>query len=305
MIKVGVTSWAERSLLASGWYPKFARSPAARLRWYASRFPLVENDMPYYALPEPAQTEEWARRTPPGFTMNLKAHALLTGHYTDPRRLPPDLREALPPETRHLPRVYPRHVGDEILRELEQRFVEAAQGLRGKLGVILFQFPVWFPRSRAARAELERLRERYAPLKLAVEFRNATWMSEENADGTLALLQELGLAYTCVDEPQGFPSSVPPIIAATSDVALVRLHGRNAARWRRGAASAAERFDYLYSADELRAWAPRVASLVRAAPEVHVLFNNCHADYAVRNAQQMIDLLRPLEPTAFRDLLDA
>jgi uncharacterized protein YecE (DUF72 family) len=293
MIKVGVTSWADRSLIASGWYGA-ARSPEQRLRYYASRFPLVENDMPYYALPEPEQSAEWARRTPPGFTMNLKAHALLTGHYTDPRRLPADLRAALPAEMRERARVYPRHLSAEILREIERRFVHAAQPLAesGRLGLLLFQFPVWFPKSRANRAELARLRERYQGFRLAVEFRNATWMSEESAGATLELLHGLGLSYVVVDEPQGFPSSVPPIVAATSDIAVLRLHGRNAARWRRGAASAAERFEYLYSDDELRQWVPRVASLAQRAPQVQVLFNNCHADYAVRNGQQMIDLLR-------------
>jgi len=297
MIEVGVTSWADRSLIASGWYPPTARNAEARLRYYASRFALVENDMPYYAIPEPEQSAQWARRTPPGFTMNLKAHALLTGHYTDPRRLPADLRGALPSEVRSRPRVYRRDVGSEILREVERRFVEAARPLaeRGRLGVLLFQFPVWFPISRANRAELVRIRERYEEYRLAVEFRNATWMSTENASHTLDLLSGLDLAYTCVDEPQGFPSSVPPVAAVTSDVALVRLHGRNVARWKLGARSANERFEYLYSTDELREWVPRLSRLAQQAPQVHVLFNNCHADYAVRNAQQMIDLLRPLE----------
>ncbi len=301
MIKVGVTSWADRSLLASGWYPSSARTPEARLRYYASHFALVENDMPYYALPDPEQSAQWAQRTPPGFTMNLKAHALLTGHYTDPRRLPSELREALPSDVRRRQRVYPRHVGDDVMRDIERRFCDAARPLAesGRLGLLLFQFPVWFTRSRANRRELARLRARFRPYRLAIEFRNATWMSDENAAATLAFLSDHELAYTCVDEPQGFPSSVPPVTAVTSDVAVVRFHGRNSARWRRSTKSAAERFEYLYTPAELQQWAPRLASLEQRASEVHALFNNCYGDYAVRNAQQMSELLRPVaEPHA-------
>jgi uncharacterized protein YecE (DUF72 family) len=298
MIKTGVTSWAERSLLNSGWYPPTARSPEARLRYYASQFPLVENDSSYYAIPDPEVTTRWSERTPPGFTMNLKAHALLTGHYTDPHRLPSDLRDALPPELRERARIYPHHVGEELLTELVHRMQEAARPLQrqGRLGVILFQYPVWFPRSREARSALKRMRDRFASFRLAVELRNETWMSPENAPHTLAFLRELDVTYTCVDEPQGFVSSVPPVVAVTSDLAMVRLHGRNVARWNRASNSAAERFDYLYRAHELSEWVPRIEWLAGRAPEVHVLFNNCHDDYAVRNAHQMIDLLAAAAP---------
>jgi len=298
MIKVGVTSWADRSLLASGWYPEGVRTAEERLRFYASQFSLVENDMPYYALPDPEMARTWAERTPPGFTMNLKAHALMTGHYTDPGRLPSDLRERLPADRE---RIYPRHLPEGMLREIEDRFVAAAEALGERLGLLLFQFPVWFPRSREARGELRRIAERFARFRVAVEFRNRTWMSARNLVSTLDELRDLGLSYTCVDEPQGFVSSVPPIVAVTSDVGLVRLHGRNAARWRRGAETAAERFDYLYSLDEIRGWAARAHHLSQRARDVHVLFNNCHRDYAVRNAGQMQELLRPafteLRPT--------
>src|SRR5579883_376741 len=100
VIKTGSTSWAERSLLQSGWYPARARTARDRLRYYASRFRVVENDAPYWALPDRELVETWARNAPAGFTMNMKAHALMTGHYTDPRRLPADIRASLPDELR-------------------------------------------------------------------------------------------------------------------------------------------------------------------------------------------------------------
>jgi uncharacterized protein YecE (DUF72 family) len=121
-------------------------------------------------------------------------------------------------------------------------------------------------------------------------------MAERNRVRTLDFLGHEGLIYTCVDEPQGFVSSVPPIVAATSDLAVVRMHGRNASRWQRGASSAAARFEYLYTTDELREWVPKVHALAERTREVHVLMNNCYSDYAVRNASELAELLE--QPSA-------
>jgi uncharacterized protein YecE (DUF72 family) len=272
----------------------------ARLRHYATRFSLVENDSSYWALPDRRQVERWSERTPDDFVMNMKAHALLTGHYTAPKRLPAALREQLPSELRAAERVYARQFPPSLMEEVAAWFHDALAPLheRGKLGAVLFQFPVWFPISRENRHELVRLKQRFSPYRLAIELRNRTWMSTRNRQETLEWLAAADLAYVCVDEPQGFVSSVPPIAAATNhDLALVRLHGRNANRWMRDAKSAAERFDYLYTPDELETWVPKIDALARQAREVHVLFNNCHADYAVRNAQQMSDLLAHIEAT--------
>lgn len=141
--------------------------------------------------------------------------------------------------------------------------------------------------------ELERVARRFSPMRVAVELRNRTW--REHQAETFAALEQAGIAYVTVDEPQGFPSSVPPIPAATSPLAIVRLHGRNAARWSRKSESAAERFDYSYSEPELREWVPRVRFLAGRARDVHVLFNNCHGDKAVKNAARMKQLLDEAE----------
>jgi uncharacterized protein YecE (DUF72 family) len=293
IIKVGISSWTEPTLIETGWYPPGARNAEARLRYYASRFPLVEVDSPYYAIPGERQVEAWRQRTPEGFTMNMKAYALLTEHHTDPRRLPRDLREALPAPLRSKPRLYRREVPAELLAEVDRRFLRALEPLRasGKLGMILLQFPVWFPRSRDSRAELAGLRERLPGLRLAVEFRNWTWMSARNAGDTLRFLREHGLLYTSVDEPQGFASSVPPVAEATGALALVRMHGRNAATWTRQMPSAAARMDYRYRLDELGEWVPRISRLASQAEEVHVILNNCHRDHAVANAAELAGLL--------------
>ena len=292
-IKTGVTSWTDASLLASGWYPKSAHTPEDRLRWYATQFSIVENDSTYYAVPDATKSQLWADRTPEGFTMNVKAFALLTGHYTDPRRLPADLREGLPRALREKVHVYPKDLDSSVLAELAWRFREGIEPLRaaGRLGVVLFQYPVWFPCSVENRQRIVATRAIMPDVRIAIELRNATWMNERNRESTLALLRDAQLVYTCVDEPQGFPSSVPPIAAATTDLAVVRFHGRSASRWSRSMPSASERFRYRYSESELREWVPKLRQLSDQAEVVHVLMNNCYSDYAVTNARELATLL--------------
>jgi len=293
IVKTGITSWTEKSLIDAGWYPHGARNPAWRLRWYATQFPIVENDSTYYALPDPGHARLWVDRTPRGFTMNVKAFASLTEHYTNPVRLPKDLREHLPARLRGRARIYPHDLGADLMAEIAMRFRESVEPLRasGRLGVVLFQYPVWFPRSPTNRAKLVRARQLVPDCRVAVEFRNATWMDERHAADTLALLRANDLVYTCVDEPQGFPASVPPVADATSDVAVVRFHGRARGTWMKAVAAARERFAYLYREDELREWVPKIRRLADRASEVHVLMNNCFGDYAVRNARTMSALL--------------
>jgi uncharacterized protein YecE (DUF72 family) len=288
-----VTSWTEPSLISSGWYPKGTRTAEQRLRWYATQFPIVENDSTYYAIPTSKQGQLWAERTPEGFTMNVKAFAALTGHYTDPRRLPPDLRDSLPEEVRSKRRVYPKDLGEERIAELGKRLVEAIEPLRaaGRLGVVLFQYPVWFPASPENHTRIKALPLLAPGVRIAIEFRNATWMSDKNRDRTLAFLRDVGLVYTCVDEPQGFISSIPPIAAATADLALVRFHGRSATRWNRQSESARERFRYRYATSGLCEWVPKIQQLADEARAVHVLMNNCYSNYAVTNAREMTALL--------------
>jgi uncharacterized protein YecE (DUF72 family) len=124
-----------------------------------------------------------------------------------------------------------------------------------------------------------------------VEFRNAAWLgTDRDRDRTLGLLRDLDLPLVCVDMPQGFRSSVPPLAEATSPaLSVVRFHGRDPEAWQKK--TVAERFRYLYSEKELAEWVPRVELLSESAREVHVLMNNCHADKAVTNAKQLADLL--------------
>ena len=292
---VGTCSWTDPTLIESGWYPERVKDhPEKRLQYYAERFPIVENDASYYALPSQKQAQLWAERTPDEFLMNFKAFATLTTHHTDPKRLPKDIREALPKEAQAKKRIYPKDFPKDARDELFARYWVGLEPLRkaGKLGAILLQYPEWFTISRANKEEIVRARELLPDDRLAVEFRNATWMSERNREETLGFLSEHGLTYTVVDEPQGFPSSIPPITAVTNDeLVIVRFHGRNADNWKKPGLTAAERFDYLYSKKELADWVPKIEEMASDAKEVHLLMNNCYGDKAVTNAAQLAELL--------------
>jgi uncharacterized protein YecE (DUF72 family) len=294
VIKIGTATWADHALVETGFYPEHVRSPEDKLRFYASQFPVVENDSTYWAFPEADRVAGWAARAPAGFTMNIKAHALLTHHYASARGLPRDLREQLPAELVAKPHVYLKDLGVPMMRELTRRFRAALAPLEhaGKLGVVLFQFPVWFPISSAHKADLRRIRDDFHDLRVAIELRNATWMSEDNRHETLELLAGEELIYVCVDEPQGFVASIPPVVAATSDVAVVRMHGRNPARWRaRSHGRRSGSWSYRYSPAELADWAARIHALAARSDEVHVIFSNGPPDNAVRNARELRDLL--------------
>jgi uncharacterized protein YecE (DUF72 family) len=283
-IRVGTAGWTDKTLIDSGWYPRDASNPEKRLRYYAEQFPLVEVDSAYYALPGEQTAVAWAARTPVDFTFNVKAFSLFTQHPTPVRALPSDLREAVAKVGKE--RVYLKDVDPEVTGQVWDRFRAALEPLRsaGKLGAVLLQFPPWFPISRANKEYIVACAERAAPDRVCVEFRNYTWMTEGNQKETLEFLSGHDLPYVCLDMPQGYPSSIPPVLAATSDLAVVRLHGHSD-KWE--SKDIHERFGYRYSDGELETWAGNVQRLAEDAAETHVVFNNCYRDYAQVNAQQL------------------
>ena len=287
-IRVGTAGWTDRTLIASGWYPPEASNPEKRLRYYASQFPLVEVDATYYALPAERTAAAWAERTPAGFTFNIKAFSLFTQHPTRVASLPVDLREAAGKAGKD--RVYLKDVETDVTEQAWDRFLAALEPLRlaGKLGAILLQFPPWFPIGRANKDYILACAQRVAPRRVCVEFRNHTWMTSDNQRETLEFLAAHQLPYVCVDEPQGYSNSIPPVLAVTSDLAVVRMHGHSD-KWT--SKDIAERFGYKYSEDELSEWARKVRGLAADADVTHVLFNNCYRDWAHVNAQQLTELL--------------
>lgn len=284
-IRVGTASWTDRTLLASGWYPSGVNDAEKRLAYYASQFPIVEVDSTYYAPPSEQTAALWAERTPDGFLFNIKAFSMLTGHPTKVSALYKDLRPEVDKEN-----IYPKDLDPQAYEEVWTRFLSALDPLveAKKLGVLLFQFPPWFGIRRDNKEYLLEVKKRCAPLRIAVELRSAAWFEGSNKKETLDFLRDNKLPFVCVDMPQGYKNSVPPVFEATSDISVVRFHGHSD-RWT--SRDIHERFGYLYSTSELRKYARKLQKLADETRQTHVLMNNCYSDYAQRNAAELIEML--------------
>jgi len=293
-IRVGTASWTDPTLISSGrFYPDSARSAEARLQYYASQFNIVEVDSSYYALPNERNSYLWTERTPDDFVFNFKVFRIFTQHPTPLSALPKAIRNELTSELQGKKNVYYRDLPVELVDELWKRFESALLPLDtvGKLGIVLFQFPSWFYPGSRQLDYIEMCKAKLRQYRLAVEFRNNVWLTEENRAATFDLLRRNDLSFVCVDEPQGFKSSVPPVAEGTSNIGLVRFHGRNSDTWEKKGIGPAERFNYLYTEDELKPWASKIAEISKQTSQMHVLFNNCYQDKAVVNARQMCFML--------------
>lgn len=274
-ILCGTCAWADHE----DFYPPGLK-PGDRLAYYARFFPIVEVDSTFYALQPARNFALWAQRTPPHFVFNVKAYGAMTRHHRQPRP------------------------GEEDLAAVFRQFDAALEPLRaaGKLRAVHFQFPPWFVASDANRAWVEHCREWFHRDLVAVEFRHRSWFAGGEAGRTLAWLKRLGAVHVICDEPQVGSGCVPLVEAVTCPrLAIVRFHGRNAATWYKKGETSAERFDYLYSREELAAFVPLVQRLAAAAEEVHLLLNNNRANYAVRNSLDLMELLGlPVPPRDHR-----
>ena len=297
---VGTASWTDPSLIASAaFYPPDVKTAEDRLRFYAEQFDTVEVDSTYYALPSERNAQLWAERTPPAFTFHLKAFALLTTHGADTTRLPKAIKARLSAAELANPRL--TKVSAPVRDLAFQMFTSALEPLRqaGKLGWLVFQFPPWFTATRGNARYIEECRQRLPRDRLAIEFRHLSWLADERRERTLDFLRTQQLAYVIVDEPQ-VRNAVPPVCATTADEAYVRFHGPNQEAWVKKGISAAERYRYLYSERELANWAGRLRGLT-GARAVHVIFNNCYANFGVMNATTMKQILRQEAPPVSGD----
>jgi len=293
-ILVGSASWTDKTLIACGrFYPPACKSAEQRLRFYAQQLPLVEVDSSYYGMPTPQNAQLWAERTPEGFTFNVKAFRLFTGHQARAGALHQDIRRALGLEPEST--LYYADLPPEIRDELWRRFVEALAPLRaaGKLGAVHFQFAPRLVRNRESMAHVEHCAEKMAGHLLAVEFRHRSWFAGEHVDHTLEWERGLGLVHTVVDSPQGSANCVPCIWDVSNPrLAVLRLHGRNHAAWnRKGLVASSGRFNYRYSQDELAAMVPEIEHLGTLARRVHVVFNTNYEDQGQAGARMMRALL--------------
>ncbi|OGO39757.1 MAG: hypothetical protein A2147_00170, partial [Chloroflexi bacterium RBG_16_57_8] len=285
-ILVGISSWSEPAFVDSGFYPAEVKTAAQRLVYYASRFPVAEIDSTFHFFATTNNLKLWLDNTPDGFSFNVKAYSLFTLHPTPFSSLPKGFRETYAGKLPAKATLYLHHLPEDAADDLWQGFARTAGTFRaaGKLGAVLFQFPPYFHPSEESLKHIEICRNRLPEYPLAVEFRVGSWLNDEHRKETLAFLRKLDIALVCVDEPQGFKSSVPPEAEITASLALVRFHGRNQDNWEKKGVMSTDRFNYLYNREELQEWVPRIKRMANQAEKVHVIFKNKHADYPAQNA---------------------
>ena len=272
-IRVGTASWTDHDPFYPAEYNK-ASMKSQRIAYYARYFRLVEVDSTFYALQPQRNFQLWADRTPDDFVFDVKAYGELTWHHRD------DHGEMLAPHA-----------------DTFAKFSEMVQPLRDaqKMGAILFQFPPWYTYSPERLEYFGIVRESLPADIVAVEFRHRSWVEGANADETRAALADNQLAYCAVDEPQIGSGSVPPVVLMTDPrFSMVRFHGRNTHTWYgKNLKSSRDRFDYLYTEEELLPWAERIQRIAErlADGNVHVIANNNAANYGIVNAMDMQRLL--------------
>jgi len=283
-ILVGTASWSDPGFVER-WYPK--KMPAGeRLEWYAQHFEMVEVNSTFYSVPEPRMVERWCAATPNDFTFGVKLHQLFSFHSTPAKLLPPDLQRHAETDARG--RVNPTPELQEALLKIFLRGVSIFRDA-GKLGVFLLQLSPSFSPRKHELGELKRLIEMLRDYDLAIEFRNRNWAVGDELESTIQFLRKHHAILVNVDAPASdhfmvMPSDVDEV--TNSNVAYLRLHGRNAKAYITGKTVAA-RFDYDYSDNEITEVAQRSRKLAREAREVHVIFNNNNLDYAPRAALRL------------------
>jgi uncharacterized protein YecE (DUF72 family) len=262
-IRIGTSGWSYPSGKGTWkglFYPK---KRGDELSFYAEHFDTVEVNSSFYGPPAPATAKKWADRTPAGFEFALKLYQKFTHPEMFAKATGKD----------------PFDLTQADVDEFRQAVAPLADA--GKLGPLVAQFPASFRADAASREYLAWLLEAFRDYMLAVELRHKSWSDERQA--TEELLRSAGAALTQIDEPkfrdsirQTYKPNVPGFF-------YMRLHGRNAANWWRHK-SREDRYDYLYSEDELKPIAEAVREAGRAAKKAYVYMNNHFAAKSVANA---------------------
>lgn len=227
------------------------------LSYYTNYFSFTELNFSYYQQPNPWMLQKIAEKTPDRFRFSIKGHKSFT-----------------------------HERGPEWQTEAEN-FRNAVEPLvkRGKIGVILLQFPYSFHYTPENRTYLSDVCSLLEGLPLAVEFRNAEWQREEVYEG----LRSRNTGYVVTDSPD-LPKLPLPVSLATSDIGYLRFHGRNRDNWWKG--DNTSRYDYLYTEDELSQWLGRIVELLEQTSVLYVAFNNHYKGKAAKNGLELIELLK-------------
>lgn len=255
MIHIGTSGYSYEDWVGPFYPADLPKS--AWLAFYAREFPTVEINFTYYRLPDARTLAAMVGKTPEGFLFTVKASQELT------------------------------HAREDNTKAFSQ-FVQALKPLIAKerFGCVLAQFPYSFHPNAENRDYLVTFRERMGNLPVVIEFRNAGWLSPE----AFSFLKENNLGFCCVDEPR-LKGLIPPVAEATSQVAYVRFHGRNAQKWWQHE-EAWQRYDYTYSKEELEEWVPKIKALDAKAEHTFIFANNHWQAQAVNTARQLRLLLQ-------------
>ncbi len=258
MIYVGTSGYSYNDWIGP-FYPEGTKQ-RDMLAYYARRFPCVEINATYYSVFSDKTFAGMAERTPKGFRFSVKAPGTVT-------HLPTDARMRL-------------HADVKYFSENVEPLVE-----QHKLSAVLMQFPNSFKPADKTADYLRRLREAWKGLCLVAEFRNRAWQSNE----TLELLDELGISWCNVDQPQ-FKALLHPSSDVTDGRGYVRFHGRNYKKWWSG--DNTTRYEYLYSKEELEPWVDRLIDVDAEVKETLAFFNNHRRGQAADNAEMLGAMLR-------------
>ena len=291
LFRCGTSSWADQGLVRHGdFYPRKSMTASQRLAYYCSRLPLAEITTTYRFPPTPDLARQWVARTPPGFRFDVRAWSLLTEAPTLPDSLWEDLQGEVRPETRHRRRLYSAHLGGDAIEECWRRFEHALRPLHsaGRLGVVILQYPSWFTPKAETRAALVAARLHLPDYRVAVDFRSSKWLVGSVCEDTLEWLEAHDIGFVCTDGPTTGPRAIPPVLAATTDEAVVRLVGR------REVAEDPWPWPYRYSDAELADVILQVRDLAASTREVHLIMENCWQGDAVDNALTLAALASEL-----------
>lgn len=267
MIYIGLTGWGDHDSL----YTELSNKKD-KLMTYASHFPIVELDATYYAIQRTSTIEKWCQETPESFKFVVKAHQYMTGHsdYRDHYDSIKDVFTAF----------------KDMLRPMAEK---------NKLAFVLLQFPPWFDCTSKNIRYVKFATELLKPYKIAVEFRNQTWFSDEYKEETLSFLHDSELIHSICDEPNAGIGSIPFVNRVTDDTAFIRLHGRNVHGWTQQNRTSEEwrevRYLYDYSKDELDWLKKQVDILKHKTKHIYIVFNNNSGGHAAGNAKTFIDLM--------------
>jgi len=287
-IRVGTASWSDPGFIED-WYP--SDLPAReRLRWYAEHFDLVEVNSTFYAVPAEKVVARWCDETPEPFLFDVKLHKFFSRHSTPLKLLPAGLRKQAKLDGQRV--VWTPELEEAML----DIFLEGIQPLydAGKMGALLLQLsPGFRPRTNGI-AELDSLVQRLENHSLAIEFRNRDWLTGDHRDEAVAYCKKHGVTLVQVDSPASehftvMPSDPRHDVVTNPELAYLRAHGRNVEGYVRGR-TVADRFDHVYSDDELHEIAERTKKLSRLAAETHVIFNNNKSNYAPKAAARFREM---------------